>query len=187
MISEALNRAQSAAPDRVFGPLQPAGLPSEIFTKGGKMTFGKEEIEYYHVPLAHTDGDAFVFLPGANVLHTGDLLFNGIYPYIDYCTGGWIGGMVSACDALLKVVNAGTRIIPGHGPVASRDDLQATRDMLATVHERLEPMSQQGKSLKEVIALQPTKDLDEKWGNGLTSAQFLEMAYPSIAAHNKRE
>jgi glyoxylase-like metal-dependent hydrolase (beta-lactamase superfamily II) len=76
--------------NRTFEPLKPEGIPAEVFSKGGKMSFGKEKIEYVHVAPAHTDSDAYVFLSGPNVLHTGDLLFNGFYPVVDYSTGGWI-------------------------------------------------------------------------------------------------
>ena len=101
-------------------PLKPEGLPSKTFRDGGKMSFGKEKVEYVHVPLAHTDGDAYVFFPEANVLHTGDLFMNGMYPTIDYTTGGWIGGMASALDKLLMIGDEKTAIIPGHGPLASK-------------------------------------------------------------------
>ncbi len=172
--------------NRTFEPLKPEGLPVEVFAKGGKMTFGKEKIEYTHVAPAHTDSDTYVFLHGANVLHTGDLMFNGFYPVVDYSTGGWIGGMAAASDALLKVGDSKTRIIPGHGPMATKDDLKATRDMLHTVHERLEAFSKQGKSVDEVLAAQPTKDLDEKWGKGfMTPALFVRVAYTSISKHQK--
>jgi len=172
--------------NRTFEPLKPEGLPAEVFAKGGKMTFGKEKIEYTHVAPAHTDSDTYVFLHGANVLHTGDLMFNGFYPVVDYSTGGWIGGMAAASDALLKVGDSKTKIIPGHGPMATKGDLKATRDMLHTVYERLEAFSKQGKSVDEVLAAQPTKDLDEKWGKGfMTPALFVRVAYTSISKHQK--
>jgi cyclase len=186
VVSEALNIMQSAPLDRKQGPLQPEGIPSETFTKDGKLTFGKEKIEYTHIPLAHTDGDTYLFFPNANVLHTGDLLFNRMYPVIDYSTGGWIGGMAAACERLLKVGDDKTQIVPGHGPLASKEDLKASRDMLHTVQQRLEAMSKQGKSRDEVVASQPTKDLDDKWGKPRPPEVFLRMAYPSLAAHKQQ-
>ena len=81
--------------------LRPDGAgrpPVETFSTGGKMTFGGEKLDYVHVGPAHTDSDAYVFFPASNVLHTGDLFFNGFYPVIDYSTGGWVGGMAAACD-----------------------------------------------------------------------------------------
>lgn len=170
--SEALNRS--------FDPLKPEGLPADTFTKGGRLTFGKQKIEYTHFVDGHTDGDSYMFLPKANVLHTGDLLFSGMYPVIDYSTGGWIGGMAGACDVMLKVGDAKTRVIPGHGAMASKDDLRASRDMLHTVHDRLAAMAKQGKTVDEVIASAPTKDLDEQWGKARPAAGFVRQAYNSL-------
>lgn len=171
--------------NRTFEPLKPAGLPNHTFTKGGSMTFGTEKIEYRHVPPAHTDGDSYLFFPGPNVLHTGDLLFNGVYPLIDYSTGGWIGGMAAACEAVLKIGDKTTRVIPGHGKLGSMDDLKASGEMLATIYQRLQPMAKQGKSVEEVVASAPTKDLDEKWGKGMKPDMFVRIAYTGILRHNQ--
>jgi len=173
------------AMNRTFEPLKPEGLPTQTFREGGKMTYGEEKIEYRHVPTAHTDGDTYLFFPDPNVIHTGDLFFNKTYPVIDYSTGGWIGGMHTAAETILKVGDKSTRIIPGHGPLASKDDLKATHDMLGTVFARLEKMSKEGKTMEEVLAAAPNKDLDVVWGKGMMSPErFLRMAYPSIARHN---
>lgn len=172
------------AMNRTFEPLKPEGLPTQTFQDGGKLTFGESKIEYKHIPTAHTDGDTYLFFPGPNVIHTGDMFFNKLYPVIDYSTGGWIGGMLAASETILKVGDKSTRIIPGHGPLASKDDLQSTHDMLATVFERLDPMSKQGKTMEEVLAAAPTKDLDPVWAKGgIPAERFLRMAYPSIARH----
>jgi glyoxylase-like metal-dependent hydrolase (beta-lactamase superfamily II) len=177
-------KVDSEALGRSFDPLKPEGLPAETFTKGGKLTFGKQKIDYTHFVDGHTDGDAYLLLPKANVLHTGDLLFSGMYPVIDYSTGGWIGGMASACDTMLKVGDAKTRVIPGHGAMASKDDLRASRDMLHTVHERLAAMAKQGKTVDEVVASAPTKDLDEQWGKARPAAGFVKQAYNSLLHRN---
>ena len=169
--------------NRTFEPLKPEGLPSQTFTKGGNMTFGGEQIEYMRVAPAHTDGDSYLFFPGPNVLHTGDLLFNGVYPLIDYSTGGWIGGMAAACEALGKVGDAKTRVIPGHGPMASKDELKASGEMLATIYERLAPMAKQGRTVEEAVAAAPTKDLDAKWSKGMKADMFVRIAYTSILRH----
>ena len=170
--------------DTTVEPLKPEGIPSQTFTDGGKMTFGKEKVEYKWVPNAHTDNDIYLFFPSANVLHTGDLFFSGAYPVIDYSTGGWIGGMATALDKLLKLGDAQTKIIPGHGPLSSKDDMRASRDMLHTVFERLETFSKKGASLDDVLKANPVADLEPKWGQGfLNGDRFLRMAYPSIAKH----
>ncbi|MGP8243414.1 MAG: MBL fold metallo-hydrolase [Bryobacteraceae bacterium] len=166
---------------RTFEPLPAEGLPTASFTKGGSLMFGKTIVQYTHVDPAHTDSDAFLFFPSHNAIHTGDLFFNGFYPVIDYSTGGWIGGMVAGADAVLKVGDAKTQIVPGHGPLASRDDLKATRDMLEAIYQRLESMYKQGRSVDEAIAAAPTRDFDEKWGKGMmVPAVFTRVAYTSI-------
>jgi cyclase len=169
--------------NRTIEPLKPEGLPTEVFTLSGKITFGDNTIEFAPVPPAHTDGDAYLFFPDANILHTGDLLFNGTYPLIDYSTGGWIGGMVAAGDRLLKTGDSQTRIIPGHGPMATKEDLKASRDMLAAIHERLEKFRKEGKTAKEVVAAAPTKDFDAKFGKGMKPDQFVEIAYTGLLRH----
>lgn len=166
--------------------LKSEGWPSQTFTESGRMTFGREKIEYRWCPNSHTDNDAYLFFPASNVLHTGDLFFNGMYPVIDYSTGGWIGGMATALDKLLKVGDANTRIIPGHGPLATKDDMKAARDMLHSVHDRLSQMSKKHATLEAVLQANPVGDLEAKWGGGLLKGeQFLRMAYPSIARHEQ--
>jgi cyclase len=179
-------RVTVEALNRTFDPLKPEGMPAETFTTGGNLTFGRQRLEYTHFPVAHTDGDACVFFPALNVLHTGDLLFNRSYPLIDYSSGGWIGGMVSAAEALGKIGDAQTRIIPGHGPLATKSDLQAARDMLATTHERLAALIKAGKSVEEAIAAKPTREFDERFAQGPRKPDaFVQIAYTSIVRHQK--
>jgi cyclase len=177
---EALNRS--------FEPLKPEGFPTQEFPKGGKLSFGKEKVEYMHLPTAHTDSDSYVFFPGPNVLHTGDMMFNGFYPVIDYSTGGWVGGMAHAAETMLKVGDAKTRIIPGHGPIASKDDLKAMHEMLATMTQRLEKLIKDGKTVDEAVAAAPTKDFDDRYGKGgsLKPDAWTKVAYTSIVRHNTK-
>jgi len=168
-------------------PLKPEGIPMQTFSKGGKMTFGGQKIEYTHFPQAHTDGDVYLFFPEINVLHTGDLYFSGMYPVIDYTTGGWVGGMASALDSLLKVGDAKTRIIPGHGPISTKADMQASRDMLHAMMDKFDPLARQHKTIDEVVALKPTQDFDGKFGMGVLSPDiWVKIAYTSIGRHSSR-
>jgi glyoxylase-like metal-dependent hydrolase (beta-lactamase superfamily II) len=168
-----------------FQPLSPVGVPSETFASNGAVAFGSSRVRYAHVPTAHTDGDSYVFFEGPNVLHAGDLFWNGFYPVIDYSAGGWIGGMASALETLMNVGDRSTRIIPGHGPLAARQDLQASREMLAAVQARLTVMAKDGKSVEEVLAAAPTKDLDARWARGRPAANFVRQAYNSILHRNR--
>ena len=123
-----------------FPPPPAAALP--VVTLGDSATFflNGEEIHAAHAPSAHTDGDLFIHYRKANVLQAGDLFFNGLYPNIDSSSGGWIGGMIAASDALLEIADAETRIIPGHGAPGTRDDLKAFRSMLAEARDKIEPL-----------------------------------------------
>jgi hypothetical protein len=106
-------------------------------------------------------------------------------PAIDYSTGGWLGSLAAACDVMAKACNARTRVIPGHGALASRADLIASRDMMP-VQDRIMPMGKQGRTVDEVIKAAPTKDLDDKWGKGvMTPENFTRAAYTSLVRRQK--
>ena len=155
------------------------------------MTFDDAEIhvgtEVLHltaVPPAHTDGDLVVHFRSLDVIHTGDLFSNGFYPNIDGSSLGWIGGMIAASDRILKLAGTKTRIIPGHGPLATPDELAAFRKMLVTVYDRLSPMLDAGKTMQEAIAVKPTADLDAIWAKGLfTGGMFTRVVYDGLVKH----
>ena len=170
-----------------FPPSPVPAWPSLTFPGVLTLHSGDETIDMFHVAPAHTDGDILVLFTGANVLHMGDTFFNGFYPFIDYSTGGWIGGMVGAATRGLELCNAGTRIIPGHGPIGEPGDLENTRDMLAEVQARLEKLLDAGKSADQIMAAAPTKDLDEKWGKGFfTGELFTRNALAGIMRHRQK-
>ena len=165
-------------------PSPAIALPVITFAESLTLYANGEELFMTHVPPAHTDSDIVVYFRKANVLHAGDLLFNGFYPFIDYSSRGWIGGMVAGADLILKLANANTKIIPGHGPMATRADVTAFRDMLHTIQARVEPMVKSGKTLQQVVESKPTRDFDAKWGMGfLTPDQFSTLAYTGIVRH----
>lgn len=178
-------RIESAAFGRTIEPLGPSGQPTETFTAGGKLSFGQDTLEYTHVPLSHTDGDAFVFFPAANVIHTGDLLFLERYPVVDFTVGGSLAGMAASLERIEKVGNAQTRIIPGHGPVATKTELRTTREMWLTIDQRLVAMAKQGRSVDEVLKSGPTKDFDGTIG-AQTAEGFVRQAYGGVLAGQRR-
>jgi cyclase len=181
-------RIESQAFGRTLEPLSPAGQPTETFPVGGRLTFGQEVLQYTHVPLAHTDGDAFVYFASSNILHTGDLLFIERYPVIDFTVGGSLAGMTSGLERLERAANVETQIIPGHGPVATIKELRATRTIWAELNQRLEMMVKEGRSVDEVVKMAPTKDFDAKVGPqaAQTAEGFLRQAYGGILARQKR-
>jgi cyclase len=171
---------------RNFPAVPKVALPTSTFTDNAALYQGDEIIQLTHVPPAHTDTDIFIHFQNANVLHAGDIFFNGVYPFIDYSTKGWIGGMVNAADKILGLVDAQTRIIPGHGPMATRDDLRASRDMQAAVGDRISASIKAGHSLEETVAAHPSKDFDTKWGNGFMKPDlFTAIVYRGIVAHQQ--
>ena len=148
-------------------PASPAvALPSVTFDDA-TLHVGNETVHLTAVPPAHTDGDLVVHFTSRDVIHTGDLFSNGFYPNIDASSRGWIGGMIAAADRVLKLAGPSTKIIPGHGPIGTKEDLAAFRKMLVTIHDRLSPMLDAGKTTREAIDAKPTKDLDASWGKGL--------------------
>lgn len=159
-----------------------AALPVLTFADSLTFHLNGREIRVFHLPPAHTDGDAVVWLPAANVLHTGDLLFNGTYPVIDVSAGGSIGGMIRALDRLLPLVGPATRIVPGHGPLADRAALLRFRSMLVTVRDRLTKLAKERKSLDQVMAAKPLADLDPVWGGGFMKPDlFLRVVYTDLS------
>ena len=141
-------------------------LPIVTFDQAVTLHYNGDELAVVHVANAHTDGDAIIYFRKANVVHMGDTFFNGFYPFIDNSSGGTLAGMVVAADSVLARIDDKTRVMPGHGPLASKSDLQAYRDMLATVRERVSKLVAAGKSQDEVLAAKPTADFDARWGGG---------------------
>ncbi|MCG2584824.1 MBL fold metallo-hydrolase [Massilia sp. TS11] len=150
-----------------------AAAPVLSFSQDLDFHLNGDTLAVRHVAPAHTDGDSVVWFKRANVVHMGDLFFNGLYPFIDTSVGGRPDGVLAAVDAVLAQCDEQTRIIPGHGPLASKADLAAYRDMLATILGRVKAL--RGQPLAAVLAAKPTADYDAKWGNGfMKPAAFTE-------------
>lgn len=156
-------------------------LPVVTFTKDITLHINNDKVFVFHVDPAHTDGDSMVQFKKANVLHMGDIFFNGFYPYIDVSSGGSIDGMIAASQRALKLTNDETKIIPGHGPLATKQNLEDYYKMLVAARDRIKPLVDQGKSRDEVIAAKPTAKLDEVWGKGfMTPDQFVGIVYDGM-------
>jgi cyclase len=157
------------------------GWPVVTFADSVTLDLNGHQLRVIHLPPGHTDGDAYVWVPDADVLHTGDLLFNGTYPVIDVAAGGSIGGMIRSADALLAIAGPGTRIVPGHGPLADRTALLRFRDMLVTVRDRVTELVRAGRTLAEIQAAKPLADLDGVWGRGFMKPEsFLGVVYSDL-------
>ena len=151
---------------RDVAALAPAGQPKQTFKDSQRLSFAGQTLKCQYFPPAHTDGDVTVHFQEANVYTTGDLFFNGIYPFIDYSSGGSIEGMIRNSAAMLKVVGDETKIVPGHGPIGTKAQLQQSHDMLADVNEEISKMVAAGKTADEIAAAAPTQKYDAQFGNG---------------------
>jgi glyoxylase-like metal-dependent hydrolase (beta-lactamase superfamily II) len=166
---------------RVYEPRPPQALPTQTFYyKTCHMTFAGEPIEYGHLAQAHTDGDIYVYFRGQNVLVAGDVVSVASYPILDYCTGGWIGGMEDATKKLLDITDDRTRIVPGTGAVQTRAAVAAEHAMLADVHAVLWALMRKGLSANDMIAANPTAKYDAKWGD---PRLFIANAYRGMYGH----
>ncbi len=162
-------------------PVSGVGLPVVTFSENMSFHLNGDTVRAVHMPHAHTDGDSFIVFKNANVIHAGDLFFNGFYPFIDVGHGGSLKGMIAAVDRLLSMADENTKIIPGHGPLANSDDLSNYRQMLAVAHDRLKKFREDGKTAAEVIAAKPLADLEDEWGDGLfTGDRWIEVIYSGV-------
>jgi cyclase len=164
-----------------FPPATAAALPTQTFANMHKLDANGEQIVLGHIPPAHTDTDIYIKFQKANVLHLGDVFFNGMYPFIDASTGGSIGGMINGAEMGSKQADNSTKIVPGHGPLADLPALNKYRDMLVTVRDRIAKLKKSGQTLQQVLAASPTKDLDATWGKGFMAPNdFLAIVYNTI-------
>ena len=159
-----------------------AGLP--VITVAGSISFhiNGDEVHAFHVPSAHTDGDLIVHFRKGDVVHMGDVYFNGFYPFIDFGSGGSADGVIAAVDRVLALATDKTQIIPGHGPLASKADLQVYRDLLATVTQRIKQLRRDGRSDEQIRDAKPAAEFDARYGGGfIKPEQFVHMMLGAIA------
>jgi glyoxylase-like metal-dependent hydrolase (beta-lactamase superfamily II) len=159
-----------------------AAVPTEVFASEKTLTLNRSTLHLNYYGPAHTDGDISVTFAEADILHAGDTFWNGIYPFIDYSTGGGIDGMIKATETNLAAATDKTIIIPGHGnPVSNRPELSAYRNMLVAIRDNVASLKQKGRSLEETIAAKPTAEFDAKWGQFLiTPALFTRLVYEGV-------
>lgn len=154
--------------DRTYSPRAAAALPTRTFYASDPQpitaVIGDEQIEYGHLPEAHTDGDIYVLFKERNVLAAGGVVTAGEYPVIDYATGGWIGGLVDATKKLLAITNTQTLIVPANGPAQPRSHLEAQLEMLTAMRERVSNLMRKGRSIAEMLDANVTDGFDAKWG-----------------------
>jgi glyoxylase-like metal-dependent hydrolase (beta-lactamase superfamily II) len=164
-----------------FPPAPPEALPRTTFHDVHRLDHNDTAVALEYYGPAHTDSDISVVFEEAEVIHVGDTWWNGVYPFIDYSTGGGIDGMIRATRWNLSAVTDKTIIIPGHGPVGNKAGLSEYYDMLLAIRENVSKLKIQGKSLAETIAGKPTAAYDAKWGQFLmTPALFTKLVYSGV-------
>jgi glyoxylase-like metal-dependent hydrolase (beta-lactamase superfamily II) len=172
--SKYLSQVQRVADwDYNFLALPPGGLPTEMFIRERNLKLNGTTIGLKHYGPAHTDSDISVTFAEANVVHVADTFWNGIYPFIDYSTGGSIDGMIAASEANLAATDDETIIIAGHGKaVGTRAELREFRDMLVAVRDSVAALKRDGRSRDEAVAARPTAAFDAKFGNFVIDPGF---------------
>lgn len=160
---------------------RPGALPVVTFSDQLSLHVNGDEIRGTWTPNAHTDGDVIYKFMKANVIHTGDLYFEGAYPYVDIDSGGSVNGLIAAIDRILGMSDHETRIIPGHGKVTGRAGLVEYRKMLAVTTGRIRELQRAGKTVDEVLAAKPNADYDEQWAWWfITEERYMRMIYESV-------
>jgi glyoxylase-like metal-dependent hydrolase (beta-lactamase superfamily II) len=164
-----------------FSPAPTSALPQQTFIDQQKLYFDNDELHLVHAPNAHTDSDIYIQFLNSNVIHAGDLWFNGMYPLIDDSTGGTVNGMIRGVDEVIALADDKTKIVPGHGPLGDKTALTGYREMLTTVANRIEKLKISGQTLAQVIAEKPTADLDSTWAKGnMKPDMFVTVVYNTL-------
>lgn len=178
-LKEGLTRAGGATTP----PAAAAALPVITFSHNMSFYWNGRDIGVWHPENAHTDGDAIIMFRDVNVVHMGDVFFNGGYPYVDLESGGDLSGYVATLEKVLTKIDDDTKIIPGHGPLADKSDLQDAATMLKDVRDRVQALIDQGLDEDAAVAADPLKDLNGKWGEGFINGEFMvRTAHKSLTA-----
>ena len=151
-------------------------LPKVTFGDSVTLHLDGETVQVTHVPHAHTDGDAIIYFKESNIIHGGDIFVRYGLPFIDQPHGGSIDGMITGTDVILNLANDNTKIIPGHGDIATKKDVSDYKNMLVTIRSRIAEGIKQGKSLSEIIATDPTKE----YKAGFDRSGFILLVYESL-------
>jgi glyoxylase-like metal-dependent hydrolase (beta-lactamase superfamily II) len=166
---------------RTVPPSPASALPTQVFDSTLTLYRNSDTLNLAHFAPAHTDSDISIHFTQSNVLHLGDVWFNGMYPFIDEGTGGNIDGMISGSKQALSLADSATKIIPGHGPLGAKSDLAAYHEMLSTVRDKVAAFKKQGLSEQETAAKKPTAEFDAQWGKGFMSADvFTGIVYRTV-------
>ena len=166
--------------DTTTEPLPVAARPNETFYHYGDFKHGNTKVEFGLLRQAHTDGDMYVFLPEANVLHAGGVLSTDSWPFLDWWTGGWIGGVVDGLETLLSIVNDGTLIIPATGKPITRTELSAMHAMYAEIFSSVRGGLTKANTVEQTVAAKPAAKWEAQYGS---ADAFISLAHWSLIPH----
>ena len=162
-------------------PVRKGELPEVTFSDAMTFHLNDKEAYVFHLARAHTDGDAAIYFRNVNVIHTGDVFFNGMFPFVDLDSGGTVAGYQAAQQRLINMAGPDTIIIPGHGPLGSRADLQTALDMLVDTEARVKALVDAGQSVDEIVASNPLVDYHDKWNwSFITTERMTRTLYRSL-------
>ena len=161
----------------------PGGLPVVTFDDGVTFHLGRIEARVIHMPKAHTDGDAVIHFPGANVIHTGDILFHSIFPYVDLGNGGTVDGYIAAQKKIWSMADDDTQIIPGHGTLTSKAGMKADIDMLVEGQALVKAMVDEGMSEDEVVAADPLAKFESFSWNFINAERMTRTIYQDLTGN----
>ena len=164
----------------VLEPLPTSSQPDETFYHYGEMDHGGSTVQYGYLRQAHTDGDMYVYFPEENVLHGGGVISNDVWPLMDWWTGGWIGGLATGLEVLLEIVDDDTVIVPANGPLMNKADLQAMRDMYATIFQRISGGFRAANSVDDTLSDEPTAEFNDQYGD---PEAFIRRSHESLIPH----
>lgn len=168
---EALNRTEPAAPK--------GALPVVTFSDSVTFHINGDDVLAFHVAPAHTDGDAVVVFKDANVVHMGDVFVSAGFPFVDLSSGGSVNGFIAAAERVLPILDANTKVIPGHGPLADRARLKAFHDMLVVMRDRMKMEVAARHTIEQVLASKITADYDKEWPGG--RERFLRILFQELS------
>lgn len=156
-------------------------LPMITFSESMDFHLNGYDAHIFHVERAHTNGDLVIFYKDPNVIHMGDVMFNGLFPYVDTTKGGSIDGYIAAQQQVLKLINSKTKIIPGHGPLANKADLEKSIAMIVDSRNLINNLIKEGKSEEQIVALNPLAKYHDDWNWGfITTERMTKQVYISL-------
>ena len=162
-------------------PAPPEALPDRTFDDSVTLDHEGQTVILLHPRAAHTSGDAMIWLPALNIIHTGDLLEIGAPPFLDWWGGGTLDGMIAGIDQVLRITNDRTVYVPGHGNPVRRNAVMAYRSMLVAVRERITPKVLAGEAPETIAAALPLADYDSGFGGAGYTARFVRIIAMGLA------